>query len=76
MGLFSKRRNEGFDPALWTDADERAKKRGGGSWFDDLGVEGPDDVDELQTNTGARFADDDAEWLGDDPGERARDTGS
>ncbi|MBS1848796.1 MAG: hypothetical protein JST73_11010, partial [Actinobacteria bacterium] len=47
-----------------------------GSWFDDLGVEGPDDVDELQTNTGARFADDDAEWLGDDPGERARDTGS
>lgn len=73
MGLFSKRRNAGFDPELWSDADERAKDRGTGSWFDDLGSD-DDSLDELETNAGARFADADAEWLQGDPGEQVRRT--
>lgn len=71
MGLFSKRKNEGFDPALWSDADERAKQRGGESWFADLDT---DDAapDEIETNAGANFEDSDADWLGDDPGDAVR----
>lgn len=72
MGLFSKRRNAGFDPDLWTDADERAKARGGDSWFDDLGDDDPA-LDDLETNSGAQFAERDAKWLADDPGEQVRE---
>ncbi len=71
MGLFSKRRNDGFDPDLWSDADERARGRGGDSWFDDLDADGSE-LDDLQTNAGAAFGDADAAWLRDDPGEKAR----
>lgn len=71
MGLFSKRRNDGFDPELWTDADERAKGRGKGSWFDDLSSSEVDLAD-LETNEGAAFGDSDEAWLADDPGEKVR----
>lgn len=71
MGLFSKRRNEGFDPDLWTDADERARERGTDSWFDDLsGSDGS--LDDLETNAGASFDEADESWLSDDPGDRVR----
>lgn len=72
MGLFSKRRNDGFDPNLWSDADERAKDLGTDSWFDDLGQDDPG-LDDLQTNAGADFDVRDADWLADDPGEKVRD---
>ncbi len=71
MGLFSKRRNAGFDPELWSDPNERAKARGTGSWFDDLGQDEPG-LDDLETNAGARFDDDDSGWLDHDPGEAVR----
>lgn len=71
MGLFSKRRNDGFDPELWTDADERAEGRGSGSWFEDLRG-GASDLEELQTNAVVSFEEADAAWLRDDPGESAR----
>lgn len=71
MGLFSRRRNEGFDPELWSDADERAKGRGSDSWFDDLDSADAG-LDDIETNSGASFDDADAAWLTDDPGEAAR----
>jgi len=72
MGLFSRRRNAGFDPDLWSDADERAKNRGADSWFDDLDHDDPA-LDDLETNAGASFAEHDAAWLEDDPGDKVRD---
>ncbi len=72
MGLFSRRRNAGFDPELWSDADQRARTRGDGSWFDDLDTD-EGTLEDLETNAGAQFDDSDAAWLGDDPGHRARD---
>ncbi len=71
MGLFSKRRNKGFDPDLWSDATDRAKGRGDASWFADMGEDDPA-LDELETNAGAQFGDEDADWLRDDPGEAVR----
>ncbi len=71
MGLFSKRRTAGFDSELWSDADERAKRRGAESWFEDLDAD-ESVLDDLETNAGANFADHDAAWLGDDPGDRIR----
>jgi hypothetical protein len=73
MGLFSKRRNAGFDPDLWSDADERAKDRGAEPWFEDLDQHDPA-LDDLQTNAGAAFDDRDAAWLTDDPGDKVRGT--
>lgn len=73
MGLFSKRRNAGFDPDLWSDAGERAKQRGIESWFEDLDQDDAD-LDDLETNAGAAFADSDASWLTDDPGDKVRGT--
>lgn len=71
MGLFSRRRNAGFDPDLWSDADERARGRGSDSWFDDL--EGSDlTLEELETNAATSFDEADRVWLADDPGEKVR----
>lgn len=70
--MFSKRRNEGFDPDLWSDANERAKDRGTESWFEDLGQDEAA-LDDLETNAGAKFVDADTEWLSDDPGDKVRD---
>ncbi len=73
MGLFSKRRAKGFDPEMWSDATDRSKAGDEKPWFADLDVSGDDpSLDELETNAGARFADRDEEWLGDDPGEEVR----
>lgn len=74
MGLFSKRRSDGFDPDLWSDADERAEDRGSDSWFDDLDVSDGSDggLDDLETNAVVSFDDTDKSWLSDDPGEKVR----
>lgn len=74
MGLFSKRRAKGFDPDLWTDAADRGHAGKDEPWFADLD-EADDDpaLAGLQTNAGARFADEDQEWLTDDPGAEVRD---
>ncbi len=71
MGLFSKRRNKGFDEDLWSDASDRAKARGDAPWFADMGDDDPA-LDDLTTNAGARFEDKDQEWLRDDPGDEVR----
>ncbi len=72
MGLFSKRRTKGFDPELWSDAKDRGKAQQDTPWFADLDTEDDPALDEIETNAGARFDPDDADWLDHDPGEQVR----